>query len=30
MRDARNIREVSALDVDMMGFDFYPASVLCR
>lgn len=26
MRDARNIREVSALDVDMMGFDFYPAS----
>ena len=26
MRDARNIREVSALNVDMMGFDFYPAS----
>ena len=26
MCDARNIREVSALDIDMMGFDFYPSS----
>lgn len=26
MRDARNIREVSDLDIDMMGFIFYPKS----
>jgi len=26
MRDAENIREVSALDIDMMGFIFYPKS----
>ena len=31
MCDARNIREVSALDIDMMGFDFIlRASALCR
>lgn len=26
MRDADNIREISALDIDMMGFIFYPPS----
>lgn len=26
MREARNIREVSALGIDMIGFDFYPSS----
>ena len=26
MGEARNVREVSALDVDMVGFDFYPSS----
>ena len=26
MREARNIREVSALGIDMIGFDFFPSS----
>lgn len=26
MRDAQNIRDVAALDIDLMGFIFYPKS----